>query len=110
MTARYRRVTLAAPGWRLDDVSVPRTFATRLRGLRRGRSTAMLLPAGSAHTFGMPIPIRMVPITAHGVVQRSFVVPPRSIRRFGDASWILEVSASVVPPPLGARLTVVPSS
>ena len=110
MTARYRRVTLSSAGWQLERVAVPLSFSGRLRGLRRRRVDAVLLPSASAHTYGMRIPIRMVPVGSDGTVHRSSVVPPRAIRRFRDASWILELPASAVPPPRGARLTVVPSS
>lgn len=110
MHAPYRRVNLSASGWRLDGVAIPSTFTGRLRGLGLRHVRAVLLHAGSAHTFGMRLPIRMVPVGADGRAHRSSLVPPRSVRRFPGAAWILEMPASFVPPPRGARIVVVPSS
>jgi hypothetical protein len=106
VSAPYRRVGLRCGDWVVDDVALAVGFRERLAGMLRKDIDTVLLPVRSIHTWGMQEPIRAVAVDRSGIVIATVIVGPRSVVRWRDARWILEVPPGVPPPPIGHVCTV----
>jgi hypothetical protein len=103
----YRELTLAAGAWRSAPVTLAATFGQRLVGVHG--PGAVLIRARSVHGKGLSDPICVVHVTTDGIVAGSDVLLVDGRVR-SNAHWILELPVDTGLPPLGVRLTVLPSS
>lgn len=95
--------------WSVEGVIMAATFRQRLAGVHAGGVTGLLLHAGTVHGIGLIEPLRVIHLTASGTVVGHELLGAGGIVR-ARSHWLLEVPAEVPPPPIGARLTVLPSS
>ncbi len=110
--ARYRRVptvTLSCSDWQVRDVVVATTFRRRLIGIHSRAAWGLLVHTPSVHGVGLAEPLRILHLSGSGVVVGHDVLGVGGLVRAGDY-WVLEIPIAAEPPPIGAQLTVLPSS
>jgi hypothetical protein len=109
---RYRplpAVAVISGDWRVEGVVVAATFRQRLAGVHAAGVTGLLLHAGTVHGIGLVEPLRVIHLTASGTVVGHELLGAGGLVR-ARSHWLLEVPPVTPPPPIGARLTVLPSS
>lgn len=108
---QLRQVTLVSPRWRRSAVVVAAGTTARWRGLRPAPSgRALLVKGSSVHGFGMREPLWVAALDRSGCVIDTNVLLPGRILLERRAAWLLELPVIEDPPPVGARLRVLPSS
>lgn len=103
----YRELTLAVGNWRSVPVTLAATFGQRLVGVHG--PGAVLMRTRSVHGVGLIGPIGVVHVTAAGIVAGHDVLLVDGRVR-STAHWVLELPLETGLPPVGVRLTVLPSS
>ncbi|HLV90138.1 MAG: hypothetical protein J5I28_02815 [Acidimicrobiales bacterium] len=82
-------------------------FWQRWRGLRGSPDgSALALPGGSVHGFGMDRDLVVVGLDGDLEVIGSKVLAPNRIVTIPGARWMIELPAGTIPPPAGTRLIV----
>ena len=102
-------VAVICGDWRVEGVVVATTIRQRLAGVHAAEATGLLLHAGTVHGVGLSEPLRVIHLTASGTVVAHELLGGGGLVR-ARSHWLLEVPAVAPPPPIGARLTVLPSS
>jgi len=98
-------VHFRAGDWVSPPTVVAAGFIERLRGLRpRSDGQALLLRGKSVHGIGMKESLWVVALDVSGVVLEVRLLRPRRIVRVAEASWLLEMAATLEPPPTGFPL------
>lgn len=104
---RYRELTLSAGAWRSPPVAIAATFWQRLVGVHG--PSAVLMRSRSVHGKGLAEPLTVVHLTEGGIVAGCDVLPVDGTLR-STTHWVLELPLDIGLPPVGVRLTVLPSS
>ena len=91
--------------WSSPPTIVATRFWERWRGLRpRSACRALLLKGSSVHGFGMKESLWAIGLDHADVVMAISFLPPGRYTRVPGAIWILEMSATCMPPPIGSTL------
>ena len=88
---------------------VATTFRRRLIGIHSGAAGGLLVHTSSVHGVGLAEPLCILHISGSGVVVGHDVLGVGGLVRAGDY-WVLEIPIAAESPPIGAQLTVLPSS
>lgn len=79
-------------GWAVGDVTLAAGFVARLRGVRGGAASRILLRGGAVHGRGLARPLPVVALDASGVVLVAQPLPPGRFVAVHGAAWILELA------------------